>query len=201
MPARVRLALVVLAACAAAAVGIVAALAHDERPAPISGAGGYAGAVRPPGIPVQNFALRDQDGRRATLSQYRGRVVVLAFMYSHCRDTCPIEAQQIRGALDDLGRDVPALAISVDPAHDTAASARAFLARTRTTGRLRFLLGGRASLAPIWRHYGVRPQGDGFEHTASVVLLDGAGRQRVGFPVDHLTPEGLAHDIRALERA
>ena len=59
-------------------------------------------------------------------------------------------------------------------------------------------MGGRARLAPIWRHYGVRPQGDGFDHTASVVLLDGTGRQRIGFPVERLTPEGLAHDIRAL---
>jgi protein SCO1/2 len=199
MPARVRLALLVLAVSAVAAVGIVAALAHDTGREPVPTGPGFAGALRPH-IPFQDFALRDQDGRRATLSQYRGRVVVLAFMYSHCRDTCPIEAQQIRGALDDLGRDVPALAVSVDPAHDTPVSARAFLARTRTTGRLRFLLGSRARLAPVWRHYGVRPQGEGFEHTAGVVLLDGAGRQRIGFPVEHLTPEGLAHDIRALAR-
>ncbi len=200
MPARVRLSLLVLAVSAVAVVGIVAALARDSGGEPTVTGSGFAGAIRPR-IPFQDFALRDQDGRRATLSQYRGSVVVLAFMYSHCRDTCPIEAQQIRGALDDLGRDVPALAVSVDPAHDTRASARAFLARTRTTGRLRFLMGGRARLAPIWRHYGVRPQGDGFDHTASVVLLDGTGRQRIGFPVERLTPEALAHDIRALRRA
>jgi protein SCO1/2 len=199
MAARVRLALLVLAVSVVAATAIVVLLARDSGGEPSVTASGFAGALRPH-IPFQDFALRDQDGRRATLSGYRGQVVVLAFMYSHCRDVCPIEAQQIRGALDDLGRDVPALAISVDPAHDTPASAKAFLARTRTTGRLRFLMGARATLARVWRHYGVRPQGEGFDHTASVVLLDGAGRQRIGFPVEHLTPEGLAHDIRALQR-
>ena len=39
------------------------------------------------------------------------------------------------------------------------------------------------------------------EHTAYVVLLDRAGRQRVGFPFDKLTPEGLAHDLRRLEQS
>jgi protein SCO1/2 len=32
-----------------------------------------------------------------------------------------------------------------------------------------------------------------------VLLIDQRGRQRIGFPVDQLTPEGLAHDIRRLE--
>jgi protein SCO1/2 len=198
MPARARLALVVAAVCAAAIAAVVA-LAGPARDTAATGPG-FAGALRPPGIPVQDFALRDQDGARATLSAYRGRVVVLTFMYSHCRDTCPIQAQQIRGALDDLGRDVPVLAVSVDPGHDTPASARAFVRNQSLTGRMRFLLGRRAQLAPVWRHYGVQPQGHGFEHSASVVLLDRAGRQRIGFPLNQLTPERLAHDIRLLGR-
>jgi protein SCO1 len=119
-------------------------------------------------------------------------------MYSTCRDTCPLTAQQIRGALDDLGHDVPTLAISVDPRNDTELNARRFLVRQGLRGRMRFLLGTRAQLAPVWKAYGIRPQGAGFEHSAYVLIVDRRGVQRVGWPVDHLTPEGLAHDLRAL---
>jgi protein SCO1/2 len=66
---------------------------------------------------------------------------------------------------------------------------------------MRFLLGTRAQLAPVWKAYGIQPQGNGFEHSAYVLLIDRHGRQRVSFPVDQLTPEGLTHDIRKLEAA
>ena len=59
--------------------------------------------------------------------------------------------------------------------------------------------GDRAQLGPVWRAYGIRPQGEDFEHSAYVLLIDSAGRQRVSFPVARLTSEGLVHDIRALE--
>ena len=148
-----------------------------------------------------DFSLRDQDGKPARLADYRGKVVILTFMYSRCRDTCPLQADQIRGALDELGKDaVPALAMSVDPAGDTPKSTRAFLLRRRLTGRMRFLLGSSAQLAPLWRAYGIQPQGRQFDHSAYVLLIDRRGRQRIGFPLDRLTPEGLAHDVRMLER-
>src|SRR5262245_2530751 len=88
---------------------------------------GFQGALRPDGIPPIRFSLKDQDGKAATLAQYRGEPVILTFMYSTCKDTCPLQAQQIRGALDDLGQDVPTLAISVDPANDTPLNARRFV--------------------------------------------------------------------------
>ena len=83
------------------------------------------GAIHVPrGVRAPDFSLRDQDGRRVTMREYRGRTVVVTFLYSHCKDTCPVEAQQIKGALDDLGHDVPVVAVSVDPGGDTSASAR-----------------------------------------------------------------------------
>ena len=198
MPARVRLALMVTATLVLfGALGAVLLVRPAAEPA--TGPTGFAGAVRP-AIPPKDFVLRDQDGRRVALSGFRGRVTVLTFLYSTCQDTCPVTATTIRGALDDLGHDVPALAVSVDPANDTPASARRFLVQRRLTGgRLRFLLGDRASLAPVWKAYGIRPQGDAFDHSAYVLLIDRDGRQRVSFPVSQLTSEGLVHDIRRLE--
>lgn len=196
MPARIRLALFVTAVLAlSAALGV----ALFDRPGTSSEPVAFAGALRPD-IPPRDFRLHDQDGRPVSLRQFRGRVVILTFMYTTCRDTCPLTATQIRGALDDLSHPVPALAVSVDPVNDTPERAREFLLR-RGLGddRMRFLLGTRAQLQPVWKAYGIQPQGKAFEHTAYVVLIDRHGRQRVGFPVAQLVPEDLAHDVRRLQ--
>lgn len=48
--------------------------------------------------------------------------------------------------------------------------------------------------------YAIKPQGEGFEHSAVVLVLGAQGRQRVSFPVDKLTSDGLAHDVRVVGR-
>ncbi len=167
----------------------------------------FNGPGFPAGLRAAPFTLRDQDGRTATLMQYRGRVVILSFMYSRCRDTCPVMATEIRGALDELPRErrgIPVLAITVDPAHDTPASARAFIAREGMTGRMRFLLGSSRRLRPIYKRYAIQPQFDqaGREfshgHSSFVMLIDRRGLLRVGFPAGQLVPEDLNHDIKVL---
>lgn len=199
MAGRLQLALVTLALCCAAAVGgVVFARSQAAPSAPASG--GFVGSLRPPGVPPFDFALRDEQGERVRLSDSRGRVTVVTFAYSTCEETCPLQVQSIRGALDVLGTDdVSVLAVSVDPGTDTASRARRFLSRERMTGRMRFLLGTRAELEPVWRHYGIQPQGEGFERSAYVLLVDASGRQRVGHPIGRLTAEGLAHDLRILQ--
>jgi protein SCO1/2 len=114
-------------------------------------------------------------------------------------------AQQIRGALDQLGRGVvPALAVSVDPTADTPLNAQRFLFKQSVVGRMRFLLGTRAQLEPIWRSFAIQPQSTTAttrsDHSVDTILLDKAGRPTVGYQADELTPEALAHDVRRLER-
>jgi protein SCO1/2 len=203
VPARLAYALLTLTLCAVAAVAgvVIAARGDGGARAMTLGPTGWAGFVRPPGATAPDFRLRDQDGKQATMAEYRGRPVIVTFVYSNCRDTCPALVDQVRGALDDTGADVPLLAVSVDPAGDTVASARRFLNERRMTGRARFLLGDERRLAPVWKGYGVLPQRGALDHSASVVLVDAQGRQRVGFPYDQLTPEALAHDIRRLTGA
>jgi protein SCO1/2 len=200
VPARVAYALLTLTLCAAAAVAgvFIASRGNDGADGVAVGTTGWAGYVRPPGATAPEFVLRDQDGARATMEDYRGRPVVVTFVYSTCDDTCPALVDQVRGALDDTGLDVPLLAVSVDPANDTEARARRFLNERRMTGRARFLLGSEAELRPVWQGYGVQPQTDDLEHSANVVLVDAEGRQRVGFPHGDLTPEALAHDLQRL---
>ena len=160
---------------------------------------GLAGAAIAGGVTAPDFLLRDENGDPVRMRDLRGRPVVVTFLYSHCRDTCPATAQQIRGALDDVGHDVPAVAISVDPANDTEDSARRFLAEQHMTGRMKFVLGTRAQLAPVWAAYGTTPQSVQQEHNARAVLVDARGRQRVGFPMNQTSPEMIAHDLGVIE--
>ena len=160
----------------------------------------FEGALLPPGVRTPRFSLRDQDGRRVSLSQYRGRPVVVTFLYSHCKTECPVQAQQIKGAMDDLGHDVPALAISVDPAGDKPRSVKHFNREQGVTGRLRWVLGTEGQLRRLWKGFAIVPQSPQQEHMARIVLIDRHGVQRVGFPASQTTPERLAHDLRALER-
>ena len=196
MPPRVLLALTTLCLFLAAGIGgvvIARAVEDDAAPAP-----GWEGALRPPGMRMPDFALRDQDGELVTAAALRGQPVVVTFIYSTCEDACPAQVMSIRGALDRLGRDVPVLGVSVDPANDTPRRARAFLLEQSMTGRMRFLLGDRSRLAPLWKAFGIAPQRDGLEHTAHTVIVDADGRQRIGFPASQLTPSRLAHDLARL---
>jgi protein SCO1 len=159
----------------------------------------FRGARIPAGVRAPDFELRDQDGEAVTMRGLRGNPVVVTFLYSTCRDTCPATAQQIRGALDQLGHDVPVVAVSVDPGEDTVQSARRFLAEQNMTGRMTFALGQRNQLAPLWQAYGTTPQSVQQEHMSRAVLVDADGFQRVGYPMQETSPDMIAHDLRVLE--
>jgi protein SCO1/2 len=159
----------------------------------------FEGAVMPKGLKAPDFELKNQDGETLRMRDFRGRPVIVTFLYTSCEDTCPLQAQTVRGALDELGEDVPAIAIAVDPPNDTPDAARAFLSEQKALGRLDFVLGTRAELKPLWDGYYVRPQSITQEHNARFTLVDERGFQRVGYPGFEATAERIAHDIRLLQ--
>ena len=167
-----------------------------------SAASAFAGAALPANIIAPQFTLSDQEGARVSLAQYRGQVVVLTFLYSTCGAPCVLIAQQIRGALDELHGRVPVLIVSANPAADSAASVRRFLAEVALSGRARYLSGPPALLQRVWAAYHVKPASAGarkFDEYASVLLIDPSGRERVVFQSEQLTPESLSHDIQKLQ--
>jgi protein SCO1/2 len=203
-----RIALLALATVVALALALAAIFdgSSGRSPSQLASSGtsansGFDGAALPGSVPARDFTLTDQSGRSVSLSRYRGQVTVLAFLYSGCGPTCVLIAQQIRGALDELGHPVPVLFVSVDPEADTPKAVSSFLGQVSLTGRALYLAGPRALLQPIWRAYGVTPPSAGraaFERSASVLLIDRGGHERVIFQLEQLTPEGLAHDIGKL---
>lgn len=197
MHARILIAGFLVALFALGAV-VLAADSSDE-PAGDGGAG-FEGSRMPAGVRAPDFTLRNQDGEPVSMRALRGEPVIVTFLYTTCDDTCPAQAQTVRGALDDLGEDVPALAIAVDPPRDTPERAKAFLAKAKALGRIDFVLGTRAELKPLWNAFFIRPQSVSEEHQARFTLVDKKGFQRIGFPGDQATPETLAHDVRLLQQ-
>ena len=193
-------------ALAAGAMLVLAARSEpaEDRPADVWPRSSFEGSMMPRGVKAQDFALSDENGERITMQEFRGRPVIVAFAYTTCEDSCPLEVQQVRVALDRLADDgydeVPAIVVAVDPPRDTAARARRFLAEQGVLGRVRFVLGSERDLAPIWKGFAIQPQSDDVEHQARITVVDAEGYQRVGFFMDYLTPEALAHDVAVLLR-
>jgi len=71
---------------------------------------------------AQDFALTDQTGKPRTLTDFRGKVVVMFFGYVHCPDVCPTTLVELRDVMEKLGEDgkrVQVLFVTLDPERDT----------------------------------------------------------------------------------
>jgi cytochrome oxidase Cu insertion factor (SCO1/SenC/PrrC family) len=198
-----------LALAVSVAVGLVTAVAlhallsRTQAPAvPVTSANPYRGSLPPPNVRAPSFTLRDYRGGRVTMSEQRGRVVVLSFVDSKCKEACPIVVSVMAAALRRLPKaaraDVVPLLITVNPRLDTANSIRSFLARRRALS-LSYLTGTVRQLRPVWKAYGILPAidtGDADVHSSDVRIFDRRGiwltTQRSG---QDLTPANLVHDL------
>ncbi len=81
-------------------------------------------------MPDLDFKLTDDNGKAVTGADYRGKVVLLYFGYTHCPDVCPLTLAQLHVVMQRLGPladDARILFVSVDPARDTPAIMHAYV--------------------------------------------------------------------------
>ena len=142
-----------------------------------------AGARRAP-----NVSLRDQTGRVVTLASLRGSPVVLTFLDSQCKSSCPIEGRQLGSVLRRLpAMERPTLVIvSVNHTGDTPAGIRRALAEWHLNGpwAVHWLNAStRAQLVSVWRSYGVRviPKSNDVVHSLALYLIDRRGYERTAY--------------------
>lgn len=70
----------------------------------------------------RDFRLTDHDGKARSIADFKGKVVMLFFGFTHCPDVCPTtlaEMAQVRNKLGDDGHRVQGLFVTVDPQRDT----------------------------------------------------------------------------------
>ena len=166
---------------------------------------GYYGTLALPAQQAPPIHLRNYLGQPVTLSQYRGKAVLVTFLYANCPDICPLIASNLRVALNMLGRrdsEVQVIAVSVDPRGDTPANVAHFVSDHEMTGRMQYLIGSGAELAPTWAAWHVGAEREVGQpqlvaHDALVYGISASGRLTTIYP-DSFEPSEIAHDVPKL---
>jgi protein SCO1 len=175
----------------------------DSRSHPPTRAALDGPALSPPqGEP--RLQLRDSLGRPVDIASYRGRAVLVTFIYTHCPDTCPLIVANLHNALALLGaqaRKVQIVAVSTDPRGDTSAAVGRFLDKHAMTGRMEYLIGSRQRLMPVWRRWGISASAptaaDRVGHSALIYGITGSGEVATIYP-SNFKPSTIAHDVPIL---
>lgn len=157
-------------------------------------------------MPDLQFQLTDDHGKAVTAADYRGKVVLLFFGYTHCPDVCPLTLAQMHVALGKLGaqaEDVRILFVSVDPGRDTPSVLHAYVNAfdKRAVG----LTGSPRAIEKLSKRYRSaftrEPAGQGgnyeVTHSSATYVFDREGRARLLSTPG--TPQGaLVHDLKLL---
>jgi protein SCO1 len=165
----------------------------------------FAGGDAVPAKPAAPIDLTDYQGHRIDLAKLKGQPVLVAFLYTHCEDLCPIVGAKVHTTYSLLppGEKRPVfLAVSVDPEHDTPASAAKFNREHRTTGEIDWLLGSRPELEKVWKAWHVIPEREKndpvvIEHSADIYGIGADGDVHVLYSPE-FKPQLLARDIKTL---
>jgi cytochrome oxidase Cu insertion factor (SCO1/SenC/PrrC family) len=151
------------------------------------------------------FSLVDQDGKRRTDADFRGRLMLVNFGFTNCPDICPLGMALMAETLDRLGPDADKLQpifITVDPARDTAPVLKDYIAHF--SDRIVGLTGSKEEIAAAAKAYRVyyKVHGDpatnpnyGVDHSGFLYLMSRDGKFITHFM--HDTPsDRVAETIR-----
>jgi protein SCO1/2 len=170
-----------------------------------------ASAAKPEPLKVYDqwggdFTLTDHNGIPLSLTDFRGKVVLLSFGYTHCPDICPTTMLTMQRLVKLLGNDaekVQVLFITLDPERDTA---------ERLSGYMEYfnpgfiaLTGSLEEIGKVAKQYGTRFEKEPLDekgeysiaHTGVIYLIDQQGRIRVFFKVI-AGPTEILPDVKRL---
>lgn len=167
-----RLALVLMVGLAVPACASRNQSSSGSSGSPGSSIAGLVGQQAP------DFALRDQFDRPQRLSDYRGKVILLTFVSSRCKNVCPLTAELLTRTQDLLGArrpDAQLVAVNANFFYNTVPDVLVWSREHRMTHRWLFLTGSESALMSVYRAYRVTP---GSAHTTVVFLIDQQGRVR-----------------------
>jgi protein SCO1/2 len=195
-----------------ATLGLAPLLAACDRVA-LPGAAGLGGgkptfkSIDITGAPyAQGFELTDPDGRRRTLAEFKGKVVVVFFGFTHCPDVCPTTLVELAGVKKQLGPDgerVQGVFVTVDPERDTPELLKAYVENfDKGFVALRGTPQETREVAKNFKVFYNKVPGKTdtsytVDHTAGSYVFDAAGRIRL-FTRYGTGAEALAHDLRIL---
>ena len=118
--------------------------------------------LNPPQL-ASDFTFTDQFGDEVSLSEHRGSVVILTFLYTYCPDVCPVVASHLTDVHEALstradgGDAVKIIAVSVDPERDTVERAHEYSRQYGMLDEWTYLVGSEQALSETWADYYVAP--------------------------------------------
>lgn len=168
----------------------------------------FRGGAVEPRTPAPAFNLTSSTGKRVQVADFRGKVVMVSFLYTRCPDICPVILQKLRMAQTELGADAKNTAIvvvSVDPEGDTPAAVNTYLQRRKLSQHVTWLVGDHPTLSKAWERWNISSRESTkdpalIEHSGVMWLLDAQGRRAIYYPLDAIDPANIAHDVRELAK-
>ena len=153
----------------------------------------------------RDIRLTDHTGKARTLAEFKGKVVVVFFGYTHCPDVCPVTLAEMATVARELGKDaqrMQVLFITVDPARDTPEVLAKYVPAFDPT--FLGLYGDADATLRTAKEFKVyfnqQPPSAGsysVDHSAGTYIYDPAGRLRLFASYGQGAPK-LLHDIRLL---
>ena len=170
-------------------------------------AGRYSGTAASPSKPAPPLRLENALGEEIDIDRYRGKAVLVTFIYTQCPDVCPLIVGNFRTAQSELGprvEDLQIIAVSVDPDGDTPIAVARFLNGRLMTDRMEYLIGSRSELEKVWSDWGVvsrdsprKNDPDFVEHSALIYGVGADGRIATLYPAQ-FEPAQIVHDVPIL---
>jgi protein SCO1/2 len=188
------------------AVGCGSSGSSSTADAPSADASLAGGLVKPP-TQEPPLKLDNSLGQPVNIADYRGKAVLVTFIYDHCPDICPLIVGNLHAAQSQLGNEadkVQIIAVSVDPKGDTPKTVKAFLADHQMTGRMQYLIGSRPQLENAWTDWHIiaknskkKGNPDAVEHSALIYGITGSGQLKTVYPAN-FKPKQVVHDVPIL---
>jgi protein SCO1/2 len=160
------------------------------------------------GKTIGDYTLLDREGRPVRLSSYRGKPLLVNFIYTGCFQVCPtstralLEAQRaMRGGFDTNQFNV--VSIGFNQPADSPQAMKAFALQQRiTTPNWDFLSPHAASVTALARDFGFeyKPTQAGFDHLLQVSIVDAEGRLVAQVYGDDFSADRLGEPLRLLLR-
>jgi protein SCO1/2 len=167
----------------------------------------FAGTAAHPPKPAPPLKLKDSLGHEVNISDYRGKAVLVTFIYTHCPDVCPLIVGNLHTAQSELGSEanhLQIIAVSVDPKGDTPETVNKFLKEHQMTGRMEYLIGSRPQLEKVWKPWFIHSKAvatkkspDLVEHSALIYGVSASGKITTLYPASFV-PHQIVHDVPIL---
>ncbi len=161
--------------------------------------------------------LVTDEGKPFSLSQYKGKVIIMTYGYTHCPHVCPTIMAYLKQVEDKLNRDgykgrYVIIFVSVDPKDDTVKRLQSYK-KMHGFKDFIFLTGSEKALKKVWNDYNVYVEDKGImemkhgdkvmrhrmiNHTAKVTIIDKKGNIREEFLGMYLPVDKIVKDVEKL---